>query len=87
MHEKYKLIQMSLIKDSKVDALFVNESSRKSYPKVKKKGKGKAHYEQEEEGNSSYGSLGCKGGKGNKGKPKFGYCNRISHPESTCMMK
>jgi hypothetical protein len=65
----------------------VHDGSNKSYLKVKKKGKGKAHSEQEEEGNSFDGSSGSKGGKGKKGKPKCGYCNHDSHPESTCMKK
>jgi hypothetical protein len=78
---------MGLIKDSKVHALVVHERSNKSYLKDKHKGKGKAHSEQEEEGNSSDGSSGSKGRKGKKGKPKCGYCNRGSHPESTCMKK
>jgi len=78
---------MGLIKDSKVHALIVHESSKKSYLKYKDKGKGKAHSEQEEEGNSFEGSFGSKGRKRKKGKPKCGYCNCGSHHESTCVKK
>jgi hypothetical protein len=61
-HEQDKLIQMGLIKDSKVHALDVDDNNNKSYQKFKHKGKGKAYFEQEEEGNSSNGSWGSKGG-------------------------
>jgi hypothetical protein len=78
---------MGIIKGSKVHAIVMYENNNKSYPKVKQKGKNKVHFEQEEEGNSSNGSLGSKGGKEKKGKPKCGYYNHISHPKSSCMKK
>jgi hypothetical protein len=74
-HEQAKLIQMDLIKDSKAHALIVHDSINKYDLKVKKKGKGKAHFQQEDESNSSNGSSSSKGGKGKKGKPKCSYCN------------
>jgi len=72
---------MGTIKGSNVHALVVHESSSTLNLKSKQKINGKVHFEHKKEGNSKPydDSSGSKGGNGNKGKSKCGYCNCDYH--------
>jgi hypothetical protein len=89
MHEKDTLMKMGIFKGPNVHALAMLERKNTSNSKSKQKGKGKAHAEPKKEGYSKpfNGSSCSKGGKGNKGKTKCGYCNCGYHPKSACMKK
>jgi hypothetical protein len=89
MHNQDNLINMDIIEGPNAYALVMHERSNTSNSNFKKKGKGKLHAKPKKEGYSKpfNDSLGSKGGKGNKGKTKCGYCNHDYHPESSCMKK
>jgi hypothetical protein len=88
MHEKYKLIKMGVIKNSKAHVIVVHDAGKSQNQRSKKKFKGNVHANPKKEGYSKTlnDSLGFKIGRGKKGQ-KCTHYNHGLHLESSCMKK